>query len=206
MKRLLGKFAVVAGGSSGIGAACAEAMASEGAGVLATGRRYDNGQIPPPTLGRVTRAQLDVTDEAAVDRVISAMPEVDILVYSAGVGTFGPAINATTSSVRAMLEVHVLGLLNCARAALRRMGFAADEMTAHGFRSLASTLLNESGKWHPDAIERALAHRDTDKVRGTYHRGAHWEERVSMAAWWGERLDVLRAGGDVVLLEQKWGT
>lgn len=44
-------------------------------------------------------------------------------------------------------------------ATLRRMGFGAEEMTAHGFRAMASTLLNESGKWSPDAIERALAHR-----------------------------------------------
>ena len=45
------------------------------------------------------------------------------------------------------------------------MGYSSDEMTAHGFRAMASTLLNESGKWHPDAIERALAHGDSDKVR-----------------------------------------
>jgi integrase len=51
---------------------------------------------------------------------------------------------------------------NTANEALRRMRFAADEMTAHGFRAMASTLLNESGLWHPDAIERALAHRDGD--------------------------------------------
>lgn len=87
---------------------------------------------------------------------------------------------------------------NTVNVALRRMGFGADEMTAHGFRAMASTLLNESGKWHPDAIERALAHRDSDLVRGTYHRGAHWDERVAMAAWWGDRLDVMRLGGNVV--------
>ena len=74
----------------------------------------------------------------------------------------------------------------------------ADEMTAHGFRAMASTLLNESGKWHPDAIERALAHRDSDQVRGTYHRGAHWAERVAMAAWWGEKLDSLRSGAVIL--------
>ena len=90
---------------------------------------------------------------------------------------------------------------NTVNVALRRMGFGADEMTAHGFRSLASTLLNESGKWHPDAIERALAHRDTDKVRGTYHRGAHWEERVAMATWWGQKLDTLRSGAVVVAIK-----
>jgi integrase len=47
---------------------------------------------------------------------------------------------------------------NTINAGLRRLGYASDEMTAHGFRAMASTLLNESGKWHPDAIERALAH------------------------------------------------
>jgi integrase len=75
---------------------------------------------------------------------------------------------------------------------LRRMGFAADEMTAHGFRAMASTVLNESGQWAPDAIERALAHGDTDQVRAAYHRGAHWTERVQMAQWWSDHLDKLR--------------
>jgi integrase len=89
---------------------------------------------------------------------------------------------------------------NTVTAALRRMGFAADEMTAHGFRAMASTLLNESGKWHPDAIERALAHRDGDHVRAAYHRGAHWEERVKMAQWWSDHLGVLRAGAVIVPL------
>lgn len=87
---------------------------------------------------------------------------------------------------------------NTVNSALRRMGFEADEMTAHGFRAMASTLLNESGKWHPDAIERALAHRDTDHVRGTYARGAHWPERVKMAQWWSDRLDIMRKGADLL--------
>ena len=87
---------------------------------------------------------------------------------------------------------------NTATGALRRMGFGANEMTAHGFRALASTTLNESGKWHPDAIERALAHRDTDQVRAAYHRGAHWEERVRMAQWWSDKLDALRHGAAIL--------
>lgn len=87
---------------------------------------------------------------------------------------------------------------NTANAALRRMGFAANEMSAHGFRAMASTLLNESGKWHPDAIERALAHKDADKVRAAYHRGTHWDERVRMAQWWSDRLDAMRTGAVVV--------
>jgi integrase len=87
---------------------------------------------------------------------------------------------------------------NTVNAALRRMGFTGDEMTAHGFRAMASTLLNESGKWHPDAIERALAHKDGDSVRAAYHRGAHWAERVQMAQWWSDHLDTLRHGAAVL--------
>lgn len=81
---------------------------------------------------------------------------------------------------------------NTVNAALRRLGYTGAEMTAHGFRAMASTLLNESGKWNPDAIERALAHRGSDGVRGAYHRGAHWVERVRMAQWWSDNLDQLR--------------
>ncbi len=89
---------------------------------------------------------------------------------------------------------------NTITQALRRMGFSAEEMTAHGFRAMASTLLNESGKWSPDAIERALAHKDGDQVRAAYHRGAHWDERVAMAEWWSDHLDTLRTGAVVIPL------
>jgi integrase len=89
---------------------------------------------------------------------------------------------------------------NTINGALRRLGYTGDEMTAHGFRAMASTLLNESGKWHPDAIERALAHQDSDTVRAAYHRGEHWNERVRMAQWWSDHLDVLRKGADIVHL------
>ena len=81
---------------------------------------------------------------------------------------------------------------NTINAALRRMGYSNDEMTAHGFRAMASTLLNESGLWSPDAIERALAHDTSSSVRGTYHRGQHWAERVKMAQWWSDYLDQLK--------------
>lgn len=87
---------------------------------------------------------------------------------------------------------------NTVNAALRRLGFTGDEMTAHGFRAMASTLLNESGKWSPDAIERALAHKDKDTIRAAYHRGAHWQERVEMAQWWADYLDTLRSGAKVL--------
>jgi integrase len=82
------------------------------------------------------------------------------------------------------------GTLN---AALRRLGYGKDEATGHGFRATASSLLNESGKWHPDAIERQLAHIEGNSVRAAYARGEHWNERVSMMQWWADYLDQLRA-------------
>jgi integrase len=87
---------------------------------------------------------------------------------------------------------------NTVNAALRRLGYASDEMTGHGFRAMASTLLNESGKWSSDAIERPLAHKDKDAVRSAYHRGAHWRERVEMSQWWADYLDTLRSGAKIV--------
>lgn len=81
---------------------------------------------------------------------------------------------------------------NTINAALRRLGYSGEEMTGHGFRSTASSLLNESGRWHPDAVERSLDHRDSSAIRGTYHRGAHWNERVTMAQWWADYLDTLK--------------
>ena len=81
------------------------------------------------------------------------------------------------------------GTLN---AALRRLGYGKDEVTAHGFRATASTLLNESGKWHPDAIERQLAHIEGNDVRAAYARGDHWDQRILMVQWWADHLDELR--------------
>ena len=71
-------------------------------------------------------------------------------------------------------------------------------MTAHGFRAIACTLLNESGKWHPDAIERQLAHVESNDVRRAYARGEHWDERVRMMQYWSDYLDQLRTRARVV--------
>ncbi|HPH66605.1 MAG TPA: SDR family oxidoreductase, partial [Kofleriaceae bacterium] len=121
MTRLIGKYALVTGGSSGIGAAIAQALASEGAAVVATGRRFTTDTIGPLSFGSVSNVQLDVTDEAMVAKRFAEMPELDILVCSAGTGTFGPIINAQTAMLREMLDTHVVGTFLCARAALRRM-------------------------------------------------------------------------------------
>ena len=77
-------------------------------------------------------------------------------------------------------------------AALKRMGYGKDVMTGHGFRTLASTMLNENGK-NPDCIERQLAHAPRSRVRAAYNRAQYLEERREMMQWWGDYLDELRA-------------
>ncbi len=89
---------------------------------------------------------------------------------------------------------------NTLNAAFRRMGFGKEEVTAHGLRATASSLLNESGKWHPDAIERSLAHGDSNAVRRAYHRTSYWDERIRMAQWWSDYLDELRDKGKIIAL------
>ena len=73
---------------------------------------------------------------------------------------------------------------NTINKALRTLGYAGDEMTGHGFRSMASTLLNEQQKWHPDAIERQLAHAPRNKVRAAYNCTEHLPERRRRASLW----------------------
>ena len=87
-------------------------------------------------------------------------------------------------------------------AALRRLGFDKDTMTAHGFRAMASTRLNEIG-WAPDVIERQLAHVEKNKVRAAYNRAQYLDERIRMLQAWADYLDGLRAGGKVVAIKRK---
>ena len=81
---------------------------------------------------------------------------------------------------------------NTVNGALRRLGYQG-VMTAHGFRSTASSLLNESERWSPDVIESALAHQDQNAIRATYNRASYWKSRVEMMQWWSDHLDTLRA-------------
>ncbi|PZU45365.1 MAG: integrase [Sphingomonas sp.] len=87
---------------------------------------------------------------------------------------------------------------NTVNAALRVLGFRQGEMTAHGFRAMAATLLNESGLFNPDAIERQLAHMEANGVRRAYTRGEYWDERVRMMQHWSDQLDQLRDGATVL--------
>ncbi len=86
---------------------------------------------------------------------------------------------------------------NTINAALRRMGYEKDEMTGHGFRSMASTLLHENG-WPHEAIERQLAHAERNKVVAAYNYAEHLTKRREMMSWWADYLDELAAGAKVV--------
>jgi len=81
--------------------------------------------------------------------------------------------------------------------ALKTLGYASDVMTAHGFRTTASTLLNEQG-WGADAIERQLCHMPRDQIRAAYNRAQYLEERRRMMQSWADYLDGLKNGAQVM--------
>ncbi|MCF4151798.1 tyrosine-type recombinase/integrase [Dethiosulfovibrio sp. F2B] len=76
-------------------------------------------------------------------------------------------------------------------AALRRMGYEKKEVTGHGFRAMASTILNENG-WPPDVIERQLAHVEKNTVRAAYNHAEYLDKRREMMQWWADWLDGVR--------------
>jgi integrase len=80
---------------------------------------------------------------------------------------------------------------NAFNAALRRMGYGQEEMCAHGFRSTASTILNENG-FNPDVIEAALGHQQENSIRRAYNRATYWRERVELMQRWADMLDHFR--------------
>ncbi len=88
---------------------------------------------------------------------------------------------------------------NALTAALRRMGYDQGTMTAHGFRTMASTLLNELG-WPADVIERQLAHTERDGVRDAYNRAQHIVERRRMMSAWADYIDGLAADATIISL------
>lgn len=91
---------------------------------------------------------------------------------------------------------------NTINTALRTLGYTADTLTAHGFRALASTRLNEQG-WPPDVIERQLAHAERNKIRSVYNRASYLSERKKMMQAWANDLDALASGGEVVAIHKK---
>ncbi|WP_027190866.1 tyrosine-type recombinase/integrase [Fundidesulfovibrio putealis] len=91
---------------------------------------------------------------------------------------------------------------NTVNGALRRLGYTKDELTGHGFRSMASTLLNEQG-WNRDAIERQLAHAERDNIRAAYNYAEFLPERRKMMQAWADYLDSLKTGAKVTPLFQE---
>lgn len=80
---------------------------------------------------------------------------------------------------------------NAFNSALRRMGYSKDEVTAHGFRATASTILNNRG-YEPDVIEAVLAHQDRNSIRRAYNRATYWNQRVTLMQEWADLLDQFR--------------
>jgi integrase len=71
-------------------------------------------------------------------------------------------------------------------------------MSGHGFRAVASTILNESGLWSADAIERQLAHCERNAVRGAYNRAEYLPERKRMMQWWGDYVDAAANQSEII--------
>ena len=82
---------------------------------------------------------------------------------------------------------------NAFNSVLRRLGYTGDEVTAHGFRVTASTILN-SREYNPDVIEAVLAHQDRNAVRRTYNRTTYWKQRVELMQEWADFCDELKLG------------
>jgi integrase len=91
---------------------------------------------------------------------------------------------------------------NTILAALRRLGYTKEEMTGHGFRAMASTVLHEQG-WPSDIIERQLAHAERNSIKAAYNHAQHLLERRKMMQAWADYLDVLRIGGKVIPLRRE---
>ena len=122
--------------------------------------------------------------EPLTNRGITAKPDAPRYVFPGG-----------RSRERPMSENAIL-------AALRRMGYPKEEMTGHGFRSMASTLLHEQG-WNHQAIERQLAHAERNAVSAAYNFAEHLPERRKMMQAWADYLDALKAGAEVIPLFKK---
>lgn len=90
---------------------------------------------------------------------------------------------------------------NAVNAAIRRMGYSKEQMTAHGFRAMASTLLNEAG-YRLDVIEAQLAHTSADKIRAIYNRALYMEERRKLMQDWADMLDSLKADASARALQR----
>ncbi len=132
---------------------------------------------------RIPAARMKMREKHIVPLSRQAVETLQELYPLTGTGRF--VFSGERSRSRPMSENTVL-------AALRRLGYEKGEMTGHGFRSMASTILHEQG-WASDVIERQLAHGDRNKIRAAYNFAQHLPERRRMMQAWADYLDKLRA-------------
>ena len=137
---------------------------------------------------RISATRMKMRSEHVVPLSTQARRILDELKRHTGSGTY--VFPGVRSRGRCMSE-------NTLNAALRRLGYTSSDMTTHGFRSMASTCLNEMG-WNRDAIERQLAHSDRDSIRAAYNYAEHLPLRREMMQAWADYLDRLRKGGHVI--------
>ncbi|HFC91987.1 MAG TPA: integrase, partial [Leucothrix mucor] len=91
---------------------------------------------------------------------------------------------------------------NTINASLRRMGYTKEEITGHGFRAMASTLLNEQG-FNEDWVEMQLTHAPRNKIRAIYNRAKYLPQRKQMMQHWADYLDNLRTGADIIPFKKR---
>jgi integrase len=133
-------------------------------------------------LWRIPAAKMKMSRDHLVPLSPQAIVVLEEMRLYSGTGQFVfPGIRAGKATMRSQTLI----------AALRRMGFDKNETSAHGFRAMASTLLNEQG-YPPDVIERQLAHVPSNQVRAAYNRAEYLPERRKMMDEWAEYLDALR--------------
>lgn len=143
---------------------------------------------------RIPAEKMKMREEHIIPLSRQAIAILEEIKPLTGTGRF--VFPSVRSNARPMSENTITG-------ALRRLGYTGEEMTAHGFRGMASTRLNEAHLFHPDAIERQLAHGEQNSVRAAYNRAQYLPERVKMLQWWADYLDSLKAGAVVVPFQLK---
>jgi integrase len=132
---------------------------------------------------KIRKVKKPLTDDHVVPLSRQAVALLTSLYPVTGHGRAGYVFPGARSSLRPMSE-------NAVNVALHNIGFKG-EIVGHGFRHMASTLLNESG-WRDDAVESQLAHRDKNVIRGTYNLAKYMQERRKMMQAWADYLDTLR--------------
>ena len=142
-------------------------------------REFDRGERTwtlPPERTKMRRPHVIPMSRQALAIIDALWPEIE------GVELLFPSV----LSNRRMLSN------NTFNSALRRMGYEKDEVTAHGFRATASTILNSRG-FDPEVIEAALAHQDKNEIRRAYNRATYFEQRVELMQEWADLVDGFRA-------------